>query len=52
LFYPFSLESKISLIVLNSSWVFIYQYLEGKQKINVEFIDALLLVYGVVFWIN
>jgi hypothetical protein len=52
LFYPFSLESKISLIVLNSSWVFIYQYLEGKQKISVEFIDALLLVYGVVFWIN
>jgi hypothetical protein len=52
LFYPFSLESKISLIVLNSSWVFIYQYLEGKQKISVEFMDALLLVYGVVFWIN
>jgi len=52
LFYTFSLESKISLIVLNSSWVFIYQYLEGKQKISVEFMDALLLVYGVVFWIN
>jgi hypothetical protein len=52
LLHSFSIETKISLIVLNSSWVFIYQYLEGKQKISVEFMDALLLVYGVVFWIN
>jgi hypothetical protein len=52
LLHSFSIETKISLIVLNSIWVFIYQYLEGKQKISVEFMDALLLVYGVVFWIN
>jgi hypothetical protein len=52
LLHSFSIETKISLIVLNSSWVFIYQYLEGKQKISVEFMDALLLVYGVVFWVN
>lgn len=52
LLYPFSLEIKISLIIVNSMWVFIYQYLEGKQKISAEFMDALLLIYGVVFWIN
>jgi len=52
LLHSFSIETKISLIVFNSSWVFIYQYLEGKQKISVEFMDALLLVYGVVFWVN
>lgn len=52
LLYPFSLELKISLIIVNSMWVYLYQYLEGKQKISTEFMDALLLVYGVVFWIN
>jgi hypothetical protein len=51
LLYPFFLELKISLIILNSVWVYLYQYLEGKQKISAEFMDALLLVYGVVFTI-
>lgn len=52
LLYPFSLELKISLIILNSLWIYTYQYLEGKQKMRPEFMDALLLVYGVVFWVE
>lgn len=50
LLYPFSQEIKIGLIAFNTIWVFIYHHFEGKQKISVEFIDALLLVYGLVFW--
>ncbi len=51
LLYPFSLELKISLIIVNSVWVYLYQYMEGKQKISAAFMDALLLVYGLVFTI-
>jgi hypothetical protein len=50
LLQSFSIEIKFMLVLFNTFWMAFFQYFEKKQKIRIELVDMLLLIFGIVFF--
>ncbi len=50
LLQSFSIEIKFTLVLFNTFWISFFQCFEMKQKIRIELVDTLLLIFGIVFF--